>query len=335
MKVIVEIGQAHDGSHGNLMAMVRHLTTLPVDTIKLQHHIADAESSEHEQFRKVFSIQDATRQAYWRRVELPLAVLRDAKAMIEESGKNFLCTPFSMRAVDELESIGVARYKVGSADVGNQLLLRRIAQTRKPVIVSSGTKDYPALDAAIALLREGTEDITVMHCTSAYPTPLSSVNLGGIDMLRQRYRLPVGLSDHSGSIWPTVFAMAHEATLAEVHFAWSRDQFGPDSSSSLTADDISRLCEAMDAWHETHRSDADAEVAAELQRVRVVFDRSVRLRADIAQGSILELRHLECFKPSGVGLDTASAARLLGRRAKKPIAAGTVLTTALAEQFDD
>jgi N,N'-diacetyllegionaminate synthase len=334
MKLIVEIGQAHDGSHGNLMAMVRHLCSLPVDVIKLQHHIADAESSEHEQFRKAFSIQDASRQAYWRRMELPLSVLRDVKNLAEQSGKEFLCTPFSMRAVDELESIGVARFKIGSADVGNQLLLRRIAQTRKPVIISSGTKDYEALDAAVQLLRENTSDVTIMHCTSAYPTPLTSVDLGGLDALRDRYGACVGLSDHSGRIWPSVFALAHGATHAEVHFAWSRDQFGPDSSSSLTSSELLSICEAIRAWRETHVSEPDPAVSAELQRVRQVFDRSVRLRADIQAGQTLTLDHVECFKPSGLSLDTAAVARLLGQRARTAFAAGTIFTASLAEQFD-
>lgn len=331
MKLIAEIGQAHDGSLGNLLSMVRKLCSLRVDIVKIQHHIADAESSEHEQFRKKFSVQDATRQAYWRRMEIPLEVMREIKSMVEAAGKQFLCTPFSLRAVDELEIIGVDSYKIGSADVGNRLLLRRIAETGKPVIISSGTKDEAAMDAAIELLRPVAASLTVMHCTSAYPTPLNSVDLLGIDRLRARYELPVGLSDHSGLIWPTVFALAHAATHAEVHFTWSRDQFGPDTTSSLTANEIETIADSIAAWKSTHDSVGDSEVSTELERVRTVFTRSVRLRKALVLGEEVSLEHLECFKPSGIGIDTHTAELLLGRRARQPLAAGTVLTAGLVQ----
>jgi N,N'-diacetyllegionaminate synthase len=335
MKLIAEIGQAHDGSLGNLLSMVRKLCSLRVDIIKVQHHIADAESSEYEQFRKKFSVQDLTRLDYWRRMEIPLQVLRDIKAMVEAAGKQFLCTPFSLRAVDELEALGVDAYKIGSADVGNRLMLRRIAETGKPVIISSGTKDEAAMDAAIELLRPAAASVTVMHCTSAYPTPLAIVDLQGIDRLRARYGLPVGLSDHSGQIWPTVFALAHGASHAEVHFTWSRDQFGPDTTSSLTPEEFEILADAIAAWKSTHMVVDDPNIGGELERVRTVFSRSVRLRQPLAAGELVTLAHLECFKPAGIGINTQAGEMLLGRPARLPLAAGVVLTVDLVrEAFD-
>lgn len=332
MKLIAEIGQAHDGSLGNLLAMVSKLCSLRVDTIKVQHHIADAESSEYEQFRKKFSVQDSTRMDYWRRMEIPLPVMREIKAMIEAAGKQFLCTPFSLRAVDELENLGVDAYKIGSADVGNRLMLRRIAETGKPVIISSGTKDEAAMDAAIELLRPAAASLTIMHCTSAYPTPLAIVDLQGIDRLRARYGLPVGLSDHSGQIWPTVFALAHGASHAEVHFTWNREQFGPDATSSLTPAEFETLADAIAAWKSTHTAVNDPAVGVELEHIRTVFSRSVKLRQPLAAGELVTLSHLECFKPSGIGIDTQSAETLIGRAARRPLAAGVVLTVDLVRE---
>jgi N-acetylneuraminate synthase len=332
MKLIAEIGQAHDGSLGNLLSMVRKLCSLRVDIVKIQHHIAEAESSEHEQFRKKFSVQDVSRQDYWRRMEIPKAVMREIKAMVEASGKQFLCTPFSLRAVDELEELGVEAYKIGSADVGNHLLLSRIAETGKSVIISSGTKDETAMDAAIELLRPAAASLTVMHCTSAYPTPLTSVDLLGLGRLRARYGLPVGLSDHSGQVWPAIFALAHGASHAEVHFTWSRDQFGPDSSSSLTPEEFDTIADAIAAWSDCHTAEVDPVISAELERVRVVFTRSVRLRRPIATGDALTLAHLESFKPSGLGIDPQFAVSLLGRSAQRPLTAGTVLTAELTRE---
>lgn len=332
MKLVAEIGQAHDGSLGNLLSMVQKLCSLRVDAIKLQHHIAEAESSEFEQFRKKFSVQDATRQDYWRRMEIPLVIMREIKEIVETAGKQFLCTPFSLRAVDELEEIGVDAYKIGSADINNRLLIARIAETRKPVIISSGTKDDVAMDAAVNLLRPTAPSLTIMHCTSAYPTPMSSVDLLGIERLRSRYGLPVGLSDHSGKIWPAIFALAHGASHAELHFAWSRDQFGPDSSSSITSEEFETIADAIAAWDTCHISVSDRKVAEELARVRTVFTRSVRLRQSIAVGDCLTLRHLEAFKPSGLGITTDAAVASIGRIAQRDIPIGTILTTELMKE---
>ena len=332
MKLIAEIGQAHDGSLGNLLSMVRELCDLRVDIVKLQHHIADAESSEHEEFRRKFSVQDVTRQDYWRRMEIPLQVIREVKDMVEAAGKQFLATPFSLRAVDELEALGVDMYKIGSADVGNRLMLRRIAETGKPVIISSGTKDETEMDAAIELLRPTAASLTVMHCTSAYPTPLSMVDLQGIDRLRARYGLPVGLSDHSGQIWPAIFALAHGASHAEVHFIWNRSQFGPDTTSSLIPNEFDTVADAIDAWRSSHKLVDDPDIGAELKRLRTVFSRSVKLRQSLAAGELVTLAHLECFKPGGIGIDTRTAEMLLGRPTRLPLAAGVVLTTDLVRQ---
>lgn len=335
MELIAEIGQAHDGSWGQLVSMVDVLCGLPVDTIKLQHHIAAAESSESEQFRVKFSQQDKTRYDYWQRMELPFEILRDVKQLVESRGKRFLCTAFSLQALDDLEKLGVDRYKIGSADVSNGLLLRRIAETGRPVIVSNGLRDFAAMAKALETLRGGQDDIVIMHCTSAYPTPLESVNLGEIDVLRERFGLPVGLSDHSGSIWPSTFALAHGAVASEFHFVWDRRQFGPDSSSSLVASDIELLGEAVRAWHLTHANRLDDSVERSLRTVAATFSRSVRVRRDIKAGDTLCLSHLECFKPGGLGISAGDAAELLGKRSSVRIAAGSIFSEAHRDMFRD
>jgi N-acetylneuraminate synthase len=127
IEVIAEIGQAHDGSVGILHSMIDAAAHSGANTVKFQTHIAEAESSESEPFRKAFSYVDKTRYQYWKRMELPLEVWKCIKDHCDERGVRFLSSPFSCAAVELLERIGVERFKVGSGEVGNTLILDRLA----------------------------------------------------------------------------------------------------------------------------------------------------------------------------------------------------------------
>ncbi len=139
---IAEIGQAHEGSLGILHSYIDALSSTGVSAIKFQMHIAEAESSEYEPFRVKFSYEDATRFDYWKRMEFTLEQWKGIKKHCDEVGLEFLCSPFSNLAVDWLEEIGVNRYKIGSGEVNNFLLLEKIAQTKKPIILSSGMSSF-------------------------------------------------------------------------------------------------------------------------------------------------------------------------------------------------
>ena len=134
-QLIAEIAQAHDGSLGILHSFIDALAETGVQTIKFQIHNAEAESSEFEKFRIPFSYVDKTRKDYWKRMEFSFGQWQDIKRHVEENDMEFLATPFSIAAVEMLERLHVNRYKVGSGDVNNLLLLDRIAQTVKPIIL--------------------------------------------------------------------------------------------------------------------------------------------------------------------------------------------------------
>ena len=147
--IIAEIAQAHDGSLGILHSYIDALAGTGVQIVKFQLHIAEAESSELETFRVPFSYVDKSRKEYWKRMEFNLDQWREIKSHCEEKGMEFLATPFSIAAVDWLEELQVKRYKIGSGDIGNLLLLDRISQTGKPVILSSGMSDWKELQQAV------------------------------------------------------------------------------------------------------------------------------------------------------------------------------------------
>ena len=152
--IIAEIAQAHDGSIGILHSYIDALADTGVDAVKFQTHIAESESSLHEAFRIPFSYVDKTRFDYWKRMELTLEQWIEVKDHCHKVGLLFISSPFSCKAVNVLEAAGVDIYKIGSGEVANLLLLQKIAETRKPVIVSSGMSNYAELDNAINLFKE-------------------------------------------------------------------------------------------------------------------------------------------------------------------------------------
>ena len=151
--IIAEIGQAHDGSLGTVYAYIDALSKTGVDVIKFQMHIAEAESSIYEPFRVKFSKQDASRMDYWKRMEFTFEQWYGIKKHCEDLGMEFMASPFSNSAVELLEKLNVRRYKVGSGEVNNLLIIQKIAETRKPILISSGMSNYEEIDQTINFFR--------------------------------------------------------------------------------------------------------------------------------------------------------------------------------------
>lgn len=311
--VIAEIAQAHDGSLGILHSLVDAVAMTGVDAIKFQVHIADAESSVLEPFRVHFSPVDATRYDYWKRMELPLAGWRRLKERCEALGVEFLATPFSNAAVDLLEEVGVTRYKVGSGDTANPLLLERIAMTGKEVILSTGLGSLEELDAATALLRSRGNPYAVLQCTTRYPTAAEDVGLAWLARFRERYGCPVGLSDHSGTIYAGLGAVALGAVAVEAHVTFDRRMFGPDARASLTVDEFSRMVEGIRFLEKARGAGPDKTLDDGKRELRRMFGKSLAVNRDLPAGHVLTLGDLEGKKPGDAGIEVGELDKVIGR----------------------
>jgi len=311
--VVAEIGQAHDGSLGILHSMVGAAAACGVDAVKFQVHIAAAESSPIEPFRVHFSLADATRFDYWRRMELAETEWRRLKEKCEGLGVEFLATPFSNAAVDLLERIGVGRYKVGSGDIANPLLLRRIAATGKEVVLSTGLGTLEEIDRAVSLFSEQSIPVAVLQCTTRYPTEAEDVGLSWIGRFRARYGCPVGLSDHSGTIYPALAAAALGAALVEVHVTFDRRMFGPDSRASVTFDELGMLVEGVRFVNAANRREVEKIGTEETGRLRRMFGKAIAVNRDMAAGETLTFADLEGKKPSDGGIPVGELEQVLGR----------------------
>lgn len=323
-EIIVEIAQAHDGSLGVLHSYIDALSKTGIDTIKFQTHIASAESSKEEPFRVNFSYVDKTRYDYWKRMEFSKEQWIGIKKHCEDVGVNFLSTPFSVEAVELLEEIGVDRYKISSGDVNNYLLLKKVAQTKKDLIISTGMSNLSEIKEAITYLEKYTDKISIMQCTSMYPTPPEKVGLNVFNELKSIFDYPIGLSDHSGTIYPSLAFVSHGANVVEFHGVFHKEMFGPDAKSSLTLDEIKQLVEGV-RFINTMENNPYNKDGNEFEKMNKIFGKSLGLRRDLKNGEKIAEEDLECKKPAGCGIDTKLFEEVIGKKVNKDLKEGSFL----------
>ncbi len=324
--IIAEVALGHDGSLGMAHAYIDAIASAGADAAKFQTHIAEAESSEAEPFRVPFSPQDKTRLDYWRRTGFTAEQWRGLADHSAEKGLIFLSSPFSIEAVDLLADLDMAAYKIASGEIGNEPMIQYIIEQNRPVLFSSGMSDWAELDRGIDLVRSAGVDVGVFQCTTQYPCPPERLGLNIVPQMRQRYGCPVGLSDHSGTIYAGLAAVTLGVDLLEIHVAMSREMFGPDVVASVTTGELRQLVEGV--WFVERalagHVDKDA-LQEEFQPLREIFTQSVVTTANLPTGTVLERDHLSTRKP-GTGIPARDLDQLVGRTLARDVLEGTYLS---------
>ena len=323
--VVAEIAQGHDGSLGLAHAYIDAAADAGADAVKFQTHIAAAESTRDEPWRVRFSRQDRTRLSYWKRMEFSESQWKALKRHADRRGVAFLSSPFSVEAVRLLSRLPVPAWKIASGEVANRPLLNAVCATGKPILLSTGMSGWAEIDAAVRLIRSRRRDLVLLQATSSYPCPPERWGLNVMDQLRRRYRVPVGLSDHSGTVAAGLAAAALGADVLEVHVSFHRKMFGPDVSSSITVEELRQLTDGVRMIGRALAHPVDKNAAARrLAGMRRLFTRSVALAADLPAGRVLKAGDLVLKKP-GTGLPAARLASLVGRRLKRSVPADRLL----------
>jgi len=323
--LIVEIGQAHDGSLGTAHAFIDIVADSGADAIKFQTHIAECESTRDEPFRVTFSRQDKTRYDYWKRTEFTEDEWKGLADHAREQGLVFLSSAFSVAAVALLDSLGIPAWKVGSGEFRSLDLIDCMLATGKPIFLSTGMSRWSEIGYAVDYIRNAGGEIGLFQCTSEYPTSLNRVGLNIIDEMRSRYECILGLSDHSGTVWPSIAAMARGIDLLEVHLTLHKKAFGPDVAASLTPDELKCLVEARDAYTEMDGNPVDKDmIAEELAQMRELFTKSVSPVRELKAGEVLEPGMLTLKKP-GTGISADKMEKLYGRKLVKDVARDSLL----------
>lgn len=315
--IIADIGQAHEGSVGMAHSYIDALANTGVDIVKFQTHIAEAESSLEEPFRVDFSFEDNTRYDYWKRMEFTPDQWDGIKKHCDEVGLEFMSTPSCLAAVDLLEKVDIKRYKVGSGDLTNLLLLRKIAKTGKPIILSIGLGSYSELDRTIDFLKSYGNPVSILQCTSAYPTKPEQLGLNVMGEMKKRYDKTIGYSDHSGEIFACLMAAALGANILEFHVVFDKRIFGPDSKASLTIDEIKKLVDGVRKISMFLQHPVDKTDSSTFQDLKNIFEKSLSVNNHLKRGHIISFDDLESKKPSGMGISPSQFEEVLGKELNK------------------
>jgi N-acetylneuraminate synthase len=321
--VIAEIGSVHDGSLGNAIRLIDAAMECGADAVKFQTHIAEAETLRDAPMPSFFTAEP--RFEYFRRTAFTLEQWRTLKAHCESKGVKFLSSPFSEAAVDLLEKVEVEIYKIPSGEVTNLPLLDKIARLGKPVLLSSGMSSWEELDRAVAQFRSHNTPLTILQCTSQYPCKYELVGLNVLQEIHDRYGAPVGLSDHTATIYASLAAASLGASVIEKHFTFSRRMYGSDAPHSLEPQEFAEMVQGIRAIEVmlSHRVDKN-----DVERFRVMketFEKGVVSVVEIPSGTRFTSEMLAIKKP-GTGISAARFAEVIGKRASCSISAGRVLS---------
>jgi len=322
--VIAEVAQAHDGSLRLAHSFIDAATQAGADAVKFQLHLPEHESTLNEQFRVNMGGQDKDRFSYWERTNFSLSGWRELCSHAEKNDIKFLCSTFSVEGVEILRDLGVPAWKISSGELWSPEVIESMMKDGKPIIASTGLASSAEIKSFVDRYKNCGNALGLLQCTSKYPTPIQESGINLISQFRQ-YGCAVGLSDHSGTVFPSLAAMAINADLLEVHVTFDRGIWGPDASSSLIFDELALLCKFRDAFDLMRNNPVDKDkVAAELVITRDLFSKSLALRVDLPAGSVITEEMITLKKPGG-GIAREAINSVVGKKVKKDVTSRRLL----------
>lgn len=324
--MVAEMSANHNGSLERATEIIRAAADAGADAVKLQTYTPGTITikSDNEEFIVHGGLWDGRRlYDLYQEAQTPWEWTPQLIGLANELGVDCFSTPFDMTAVDFLEDCGVSRYKIASFEVVDIPLLKRVARTGKPVIMSTGMATLAEIDEAVKTLREnGGGPLTLLKCASAYPAPPEEMNLRTIPHLAETFNCEAGLSDHTMGSAVAVASVACGASLIEKHFTLSRSDGGVDSAFSIEPEEFKRLVEDVRTV-EKALGKIDYSLT-EKQQENAAFRRSLYIVRDVAEGEALTAGNMRSIRP-GFGLHPRYYEELLGKKAKRNLKAGTRL----------
>jgi sialic acid synthase SpsE len=325
--VVAEAGSNHNRDLNVALRLIDAAVDAGADAVKFQTYSGDRIYSRRTP--PISSLQAVSHKpaaAFMEEISLP----RDWQPQLADYARtrsvDFFSTPFDHEAIDELDRIGVPAIKIASFEIGDLPLIRRAAATGRPLIISTGMATLGEIEEALgAVAREGGDRVALLQCTSMYPAPARLVNLRAMATMRQAFRVPTGLSDHTMSTSIPVAAAALGAAVIEKHFTLDRSMVGPDHRFSLEpaelADMVVGIREAEAALGNGLKTGPSPE---ERQDLYWVARRSLVVTRDLPRGTILVGGMLTTKRP-GFGIPPRDLERVLGRQLKVAVAEDDIL----------
>ncbi|MBI1826416.1 MAG: N-acetylneuraminate synthase family protein [Planctomycetes bacterium] len=327
--VIAEAGVNHDGSVEEAFRLVDAAVDAKADAVKFQVFQAcdlTTPSTPTAKYQSSSAEGAKSQRALLSRLELSIADFDRLKKKCDERKIIFLATPFGTEELDIVVRLGVPAIKIASTDLTNTILLAAAARTGLPLILSTGASTREEICSAAKLLRdkEAHERTTFLHCVSAYPTPIDSLNLRAIRKIQALTERPTGLSDHSTSIDSGAWAVAAGAFVIEKHLTMDRGASGPDHAMSLSPHEFTEYVAKI---REVERALGTGEVGFQPLEadVRAVARRSVVANRSISRGEKITSDAITLKRP-GTGIPPKDFQQVIGRTANRDIVSDAVLS---------
>jgi len=314
--VIAEMSANHNGNIETAFKIIEAAKQAGADAVKLQTYRPDTITlnCDSEDFRIHGGLWDGrTLYDLYQEAHMPWEWHAPLFAHAHKHGITIFSSPFDNTAVDLLEDLNAPAYKIASFEAVDPALIKYVASTGKPMIISTGMADAQEIQEAIDAAREGgCKELAVLHCVSGYPAPAADYNLRTIPDMIQRFGLVTGLSDHTLDNTTAIASVAMGASIIEKHFTLDRSGGGPDDSFSLAPNEMKKLCEDVaTAWHALGVIDYKRKSS---EQGNAVFRRSLYFVKDIEEGEVITSDAVRSIRP-GFGLSPKSLNNVIGKRA--------------------
>ncbi len=328
--IVAEMSGNHNGDISRAFRILDAAKVAGADAVKIQTYRADTITIDHHgsEFIESGGLWDGRRlYELYEEAHTPWewheAIFEHAKKI----GITVFSSPFDFTAVDFLESLNAPAYKIASPELIDLPLIRRVAQTGKPIVISTGMASFEEIGEAVEMARQsGAEQLIVLHCTSAYPTPPEDANLSTMAEIAKQFDVTVGLSDHTQGTTVSSLAVALGATFIEKHFTLARSDGGVDSAFSLEPAELAELVEMADIAYKSIGTPAFKPIASE--QIVLKNRRSLYIVAPVLKGQTLDHTNVRSIRP-GNGLKPKYLDQVVGHKASRDIAFGEPLDSSM------
>ena len=318
--IIAEVGLAHDGSLGIAKSFIDNISNAGADAVKFQIHDASTESSSKENFKKKFSSQDKSRYYYWERTKFHFDEWKHLINYANKKKLKFIISPFSIESFDILKKLNIYAWKIASGEFTNLPLIEHIVKnSKRPLILSTGLTYEKEIEIIIKKLNPIRNKTTLLQCTSAYPTPLESVGHNCLKYFKRKYKVNVGISDHSGNKNSIIAGICMGADTIETHVTYHKSFFGPDTKSSITFDELREVINFRNDYKKIVKGKINKKKLNSNQKImRNFFCKSILSVNNMEIGHKIKLEDIKFRKPL-IGISAFDYRKIIGKKVKNLI----------------
>ncbi len=317
-RIIAEVGQSHKGSISKVFKIIDKLSAIKVDVVKFQTHLAYYESTKEENFRSGFKFKHKSRIDYWRDHEFKKNQWVKIFNYCKKKKIIFATSPFSIEAYEMLKDLKPLFWKIGSGEFFSEDLLNRIISDKQNIIISTGLSKWNEINKKISLFKKKKISFIMLQCTTKYPSKEKDIGINILDEFSKKECL-TGLSDHSGSIYPSLLALAKNVSIVEVHVTDSKKRTEPDASSSLNYNELKFIVEARDRFFNMNKIKINKnKVAKDLVKSKILFTKSASLKHEKPKGYIVKKEDI-IFKKPGSGYKYRDIKKIVGKKLRNDL----------------